>query len=772
MDDGDECESRGLRLKWRRKSLDVQLQREVHDLTGDGNHVSEVIDHVESAGQPLPPVRDEAELDQQDNSCDPGLQELWDIGPDPGADDLSSQYLPSPVEPEEQLHDRFDVGGLSSFQDDNAAVLHVHMSGLSRTGVVLPWETPLMTQIFGDPLPNQSLSMPLNWGHIPEPFAATIDGPEIPSATKWTCSKYVKHVSDETYLQVRDRTMKGALAKWKFLVMLDLECSSVGRQLLDADADTVNDVLISVMGVKSPNTVLKRANAMMLFYRWQSVHVTSEFLPLKETDVWQYVISQSKTASSASRSQSLLQALRFSHYVMGFDNALQCADSRRVVGQAHIQLAGKAPSRQARPLTVAEVRVLHSVADSLEHSATDRCVASNLLLALYGRCRVSDVGYVHEILHDLAGGTGFLEVTTRFHKAARSAQQKALLLPIVLSSEGVVEQPWIQSWIRNRKECGLKTSGLIQGALMPAPVFGDKPEWLSRPLSTGEVTSILKGFLKTDDASLTSHSLKATTLSWAAKAEMPREQRRILGRHAATVQGSDSFYSRDMSVGPVNSLKKIILLIKQGKFTPDAARSNYFPHPEFPQPGTPAHVVMQPFTPAFLQTSQPMTPNVGAFPVDEKFAGAEDHKEFEQAGLTDVKSEAGWSFVQAGKNPGVIELSSDSSEDSSESGTCSESSDDDVGMEAQEEPVPAVGEAPDMPRVSVAVLAKNTKTKIIHECKDRVSAPPQDQAAFQEVFNNAVTMCGRMINRQFALTQGPFDWTAKCRVCFKGRRAP
>ena len=87
---------------------------------------------------------------------------------------------------------------------------------------------------------------------------------------------------------------------------------------------------------------------------------------------------------------------------------------------------------------------------------------------------------------------------------------------------------------------------------MPAPSLGDKPHWLARPLTPAEVTGILRAFLNSDDVALSSHSLKATTLSWASKAEMPREQRRILGRHSTAVQDSDAVYSRDLSVGPVN----------------------------------------------------------------------------------------------------------------------------------------------------------------------------------------------------------------------------
>ena len=131
------------------------------------------------------------------------------------------------------------------------------------------------------------------------------------------------------------------------------------------------------------------------------------------------------------------------------------------------------------------------------------------------------------------GVSGFIEISTRYHKSARTAQQKALLLPIVMSSAGVVDMPWIHSWISNRKSYGLQTSGLVQGALMPAPCMGDRVSWLKRPLSPGEVTNILKGFLQCEDPALSSHSLKATTLSWASKAEVPREHRRILGRHSS-----------------------------------------------------------------------------------------------------------------------------------------------------------------------------------------------------------------------------------------------
>ena len=100
--------------------------------------------------------------------------------------------------------------------------------------------------------------------------------------------------------------------------MLEPEASDVGRQLVGKDEQEAELVLTSVMGVKSPNTVLKRANALLLYYRWNSVNGYFPMVPFNEEDIWRYVQEQTGRSSSASRSQSLIQGLRFAHFVMGF----------------------------------------------------------------------------------------------------------------------------------------------------------------------------------------------------------------------------------------------------------------------------------------------------------------------------------------------------------------------------------------------------------------------------------------------------------------------
>ena len=179
-------------------------------------------------------------------------------------------------------------------------------------------------------------------------------------------------------------------------MMVDPQFSQVGRQLDGADDAQTDLVLTSVMGVKSPNTVLKRACALMTYYRWHAVHGSSDWLPFDANDVWRYVLYQTTTFSAASRSQSLVQALRFAHYVMGFDNALTCASSRKIIGQSQLQLAAKVPTRRARPLTVVEVKAFHAIADGSDHSPVDRRPMHCLELAA---CNVWSVQGIRCELH-------------------------------------------------------------------------------------------------------------------------------------------------------------------------------------------------------------------------------------------------------------------------------------------------------------------------------------------------------------------------------------
>ena len=109
---------------------------------------------------------------------------------------------------------------------------------------------------------------------------------------------------------------------------------------------------------------------------------------------------------------------------------------------------------------------------------------------------------------------------------------------------------------------------------MPAAAPQSDTMWSTRPLTSTEITAMLRSLRVFDDPKLTSHSLKTTCLSWCAKADV---HRRILGRHTSALVDADSIYSSDLMYGPVVSLEKVMSAICEGRFNPDAPRSQYWP---------------------------------------------------------------------------------------------------------------------------------------------------------------------------------------------------
>ena len=73
-----------------------------------------------------------------------------------------------------------------------------------------------------------------------------------------------------------------------------------------------------------------------------------------------------------------------------------------------------------------------------------------------------------------------------------------------------------------------------------------------------------------------SHSLKVTTLSWLAKAGLPREIRRTLGYHIRPGDRVMDAYSRDVLAGPLRELTRVLNEISGKRFDPDSTRSGYF----------------------------------------------------------------------------------------------------------------------------------------------------------------------------------------------------
>lgn len=674
-----------------------------------------------------------------DEAMQPGLESSHVLG----GLDADSGYEPSigsTVEPTLQPR-----GSTCPRNQSEQAVAHMFLSSVRVTELKMPWEVGPFKGLFSsdDDSLDVSWSVPNSCPVIPSQSAnvatsSSVTFPEVP--TKALFTKAVKAMADHTFVVSRDKMRRSAVAKWIVVLGSDLQYSQLGSYGVDISED-YEGVIDAVLGTKSPNTVLGRANAFLSFMRWFTTSFPGQqFLPISERSVWSYLVHLKDTGAPPTKAATFVQALRFAHYVFGLQGCVESFSSRRVIGLSEILLSGKPVTKQARPLSVSEVRRLHEIASDVTVSLVDRVIASHCLLMIYGRCRHSDTVQVESVSHDHSGERGYVQVNTKYHKGNKTAAKKSLLLPILIPAAGVGGRPWAESWWEARTQAGLQTDGEIHGPLLPAPA-GEKPGcWAQRPMTCSELSAMLKLLLeKEDDPLLTSHSLKTTTLSWCAKGEVGRDQRRLLGRHSSTLTEADSVYSRDLCYGPVKCLESVLQKIRDMTFLPDAPRTFFTPTSDPLR-----QVQANPVTASVLPQTSP--PEVGRHAVSTPAPAP-------ASPVCSIKSE--WSMLP--KHLGeVIEISTSSESDTSAGSEAASSSSDDAQLEP-----PSV--RPRLEGFSAEsqddVLVQHQLTKTIH-------------LAFDNSECSATTQCGRTIGPHLIRIHAISEWPLKCRVCFKGRRCP
>ena len=141
----------------------------------------------------------------------------------------------------------------------------------------------------------------------------------------------------------------------------------------------------------------------------------------------------------------------------------------------------------------------------------------------------------------------------------------------------VRQVPWGVAWARVRAEAQLENSDFDAFPLMQSVLAGG--EWSGRKLSTPQTASWLcsmllkEGFDAEALSNVGSHSLKATALSWMAKAGIQKAHRRLLGGHTKPGDRSMAEYSRDELAEPLRHLSQTLTWIREDWFAPDATRA-------------------------------------------------------------------------------------------------------------------------------------------------------------------------------------------------------
>ena len=305
----------------------------------------------------------------------------------------------------------------------------------------------------------------------------------------------------------------------------------------------------------------------MGFLTWCSKFPDDGQNPFREEVVWRYLSHLKETGAAPTKGECVMSAVRFARYILGFESLDSAVNSRRLIGICELMAAGKRILRQARVLyrchRCYNLQLHKMMCDGNMHLC-DRAICAYILLALYGRCRHSDLQMIKSVECDFTElGGGFVVLQTACHKTGRSAALKSKLLPVIIPARGVDGTVYAGVAIGLLEQCGLVLGAHVDGPLLRAPT--GVTQFLKRGMTSQEVSMSLRKLLGVEDSCsadaddvVSSHSLKATCLSWCAKYGLSPSTRSMLGRHTTILGETFAIYSRDLMVAPAVELQTVI----------------------------------------------------------------------------------------------------------------------------------------------------------------------------------------------------------------------
>ena len=332
-------------------------------------------------------------------------------------------------------------------------------------------------------------------------------------------------------------------------------------------------MLRDIVTDKSPLTLTKRANSMLRFLEFLRERKVD--IPGTEEWLYKYFCDQRYEGCSYGKLQSLIEAIRFTEFTFGLKGLTESLVSARCLGAARSK-KGTA-RKQASPFKVVQLVELHRVLQDETEMFWDRFIAGSVLLATYTRSRWSDFQHADRLLLDPNESSPvYIELHITEHKTKKSNPWKDGLMMSVAPCVGVTHDNFAITWwtLRQRLNASLDDGFPVT----PAPDQDGEPT--VRPLSSQEMGTWTRMLLQRrglldDDQRISSHSAKATLLSFLAKWGADIPTREILGGRVSHIK-SVLTYSRDALGAPLRVLDELLSQVRAGFFSPDALRSGRF----------------------------------------------------------------------------------------------------------------------------------------------------------------------------------------------------
>ena len=456
-----------------------------------------------------------------------------------------------------------------------------------RPALLTPiWErglTPSLSKAFTEPAPVGTTSrfMPPPPLPIKRPAVQVISPsvkmpmgrPDKKRRIRWP--KLPTDVEEEKAVEIR---------KWRSIIeAIGPDLCRLADHLAEAqDEETQWKTLAAACYGKAPATLRKHAGALNMYMRWCHASGYAAF-PFQEVTIWNYVSFLQETRAPATRADSFMKAAHAAMDITTMYVSLAEITTRRIEGAVLQSLDRKRETHQAPPLSVKAVEAIERAIMSRQVRNTKRLVAGFVRLCIGASLRHSDGTSISQEpmveprrVRREKRGYGFIEARGGVLKNTQARGKRRRPVPIAAHSWGLVEEAWAAKWLELRAIA--RRDAHADGTIMPAC----GPDWVLVPgtkMTAESLTIILReilmemGLEQSEVRTYTSHSMKATFLSWAGKCGLKKNVRRVLGRHTKAKDSMPELYVRDEFAEPLRQLGHVVAWVSSRAFLPDATRS-------------------------------------------------------------------------------------------------------------------------------------------------------------------------------------------------------
>ena len=451
----------------------------------------------------------------------------------------------------------------------------------------LPWETPTWRCIFDETYDHLESISPTRLLSGPTLPVLPRDGDELKEtlvAKKRTVqsldekipifSLAVGHRRDIGWEEKRESDFQRSLMKWTGIVLAWPTEWPVCQAF--SESETVVQVCEQLghhFDGKAPATLIKRANSMI--FLMEQGHKLGYMFPYTESELYSLLKVLKDTGQTASRLKGVMEALTFCRYVFNIEPLHPLTVSKRCYGAISSGPVNRA--NQAAPLAVRDLVKLHEILESSD-DMWDRVMAGSSLFCVYARARWSDFVHCGNLSLDKLsdGSIAYVDADVSIHKTMHSAARRFRFLNLTAPGLGVHGSDWVTQWISALEHIGVDPFNIDGGCVIPAPDSEGRP--LRRALESDEAGCWLRLLIgekhsRAESSRLiSSHSLKATMLSFAAKRGYSHPDRLSLGHHVHPYKMAD-VYARDAAARDLRLLDALIREVRDGSFRPDESRA-------------------------------------------------------------------------------------------------------------------------------------------------------------------------------------------------------